>query len=138
MIKDVNMTELENYAELIKKGDPDFIEVKAYMWVGESQKRLEIKNMPQHEEIADFTKELIKSLHDYEIVSDHVPSRVVMCAKKKYKMEGKWKTWIDFKKFDELVNSGKEFSTEDFLLNTPQTGLSGKTTNEWYGREEHQ
>jgi len=132
MIKGENMVHPEKYAELINKGQSDFIEVKAYMHVGPSTQRLTKDNMPLHEEVVVFTKELIEHLDDYEIVSEHIPSRVVMLARKKYKIDGVWHTWIDFPKFDELyaefVKTGKEFTSDDYNLKTPQVGLSGKGT----------
>jgi len=130
LIKGLNDVELENYAKLIEKGNPDFIEVKAYMHVGESRERLKRENMPLHEDVVAFSKELLKYLPDYEIVSEHIPSRVVMLAKKKFKKNNKWYTWIDFKSFHKLALSGKDFSTNDYLLPTPQTGLSGKGTKD--------
>ncbi|PIN74000.1 4-demethylwyosine synthase TYW1 [Candidatus Woesearchaeota archaeon CG10_big_fil_rev_8_21_14_0_10_45_16] len=128
MIKNVNMMEPENYAKLIMKGSPDFIEVKAYMHVGPSQNRLSRENMPLHEEVVVFSKILEKNLPDYEIVSEHISSRVVMFAKKKWKKDGVWHTWIDFEKFAELSTSGKDFTADDYYKKTPQVGLSGKGT----------
>ncbi|MFW9779351.1 MAG: 4-demethylwyosine synthase TYW1 [Candidatus Heimdallarchaeota archaeon] len=128
MIKDLNMIEPQNYAHLIHKGDPDFIEVKAYMHVGASMKRLKRENMPLHEEIIEFAKSLLSYLPEYDIVSEHIPSRVVMLAKKNYKRGSEWYTWIDFPKFHELSQSGLTFTTEDFLRKTPTTGLSGYGT----------
>lgn len=128
MIKGVNDSSFEQYAELILRGDADFIEVKAYMHVGKSQERLSRSNMPLHEEIVGYSKKLLRYLPDYEIVSEHIPSRVVMFAKKKYFVDGKWKTWIDFPKWHELVNSGQDFDAMDYSINTPQVGLSGKGT----------
>lgn len=119
MIKGINMSSPEKYAELIKKASPDFIEVKSYMHVGASIKRLSKECMPSHEEVMKFSKELIKYLKDYEIVSEHIPSQVVMLAKKKFKINGVWNTWIDFEKYNELVNSKKQFTTNDYLKKTP-------------------
>jgi tRNA wybutosine-synthesizing protein 1 len=126
IIKDLNDKDAEGYAELIKKGNPDFIEVKAYMHVGPSRERLKIEAMPWHEDIVEFTKEIIKYLPDYKIVTEHIPSRVVMCARKDFKRNGRWYTWIDFDKWNQLVNSGKDFDKYDFLKETPQVGLSGR------------
>ncbi|MBS3169875.1 4-demethylwyosine synthase TYW1 [Candidatus Woesearchaeota archaeon] len=128
IIKKINDTSHQQYAEMIQKGSPDFIEVKAYMHVGPSTQRLTKGNMPLHEEIVVFSKALVKYLPEYEIVSEHIPSRVVMFAKKKYKKDGVWQTWIDFPKYDQLVNSGQEFTTDDYCKKTPQVGLSGKGT----------
>ena len=132
MIKGINMDHVDKYAELMKRGSPDFIEVKAYMHVGPAMQRLSKENMPLHEEVIVFSKKLVKLLPDYEIVSEHIASRVVMFAKKKYNVDGVWKTWIDFPKFHELyheyLKTGKEFTSDDYMLETPQVGLSGKGT----------
>lgn len=130
IIKGINDVEPENYAELIKTGNPDFLEIKGYMFVGESRERLQKENMPWHEEIVEFSKELIKYLPEYEIVSEHIPSRVVLLAKKKFKINDEWKTWIDFSKWHNLVNSNEEFTSLDFVKKTPQIGLSGRKIKE--------
>lgn len=126
LVKGVNDVEPENYAKLIEKGSPDFIEVKAYMFVGASRQRLKKENMPWHEEVVDFSKKLLEHLDEYEIVSEHIPSRVVLLAKKKFKIDGIWNTWIDFDKWHGLVNSEKDFDVLDFVRKTLQTGLSGR------------
>ena len=131
IIKGINDVEPESYAKLIMKGYPDFIETKSYMFVGASRQRLDMSNMPLHEDVVVFSKSLAKHLPDYEIVSDHLPSRAVMLAKKKLKKSGKWHTWIDFEKYRELALSGKEFSSDDYLKLTPKTGLSGKRTSDY-------
>ncbi|MFH1664138.1 MAG: hypothetical protein ABH986_05010 [archaeon] len=102
----------------MKKAEPDFIEVKAYMFVGESRKRLKQENMPSHKEVKEFTKKLKKFLPKYEIVSEHKPSRVVMMAKKSFKKKGKWFTWIDFVKWNKLVQGKKKFASKDYLSPT--------------------
>lgn len=128
VIKGVNDVMLDKYAELIQKGDPDFIEAKAYMHVGPAMGRMKKEMMPIHEEVVEFSKELAKLLPDYEIVSEHIGSRVIMFAKKKFKIDGRWHTWIDFPKYHELVMSGKEFGSLDYVKPTPKVGLSGKGT----------
>ncbi|MFH1408466.1 MAG: 4-demethylwyosine synthase TYW1 [Nanoarchaeota archaeon] len=128
MIKDVNMSHLKEYAELINRGKPDFIEIKAYMFVGASRQVLSKSNMPYHEDIVAFSKALMKHLPDYDLVSDHVPSRVVMLARKEYKKKGVWQTWIDFPRWGELVNNGEEFFAADYSCKTPTVGLTGTGT----------
>jgi len=95
IIKGINDVKPEKYAELIGRGNPDFVEVKAYMFIGASMERLEKKNMPDHQEVKDFAERILPHLSDYEFVSEHVPSRVVLLAKKSYRK----KTWIDFDGF---------------------------------------
>ncbi len=120
LIKNYNITNLKEYAELIKIGNPDFVEIKSYMHVGASKERHKREDMPEMKEVKEFTSELLKYLTEYEYVTDYPYSIVTMIAKKKYKIEGKWHTWIDFKKYEELAKSGKEFKTEDYLKETPQ------------------
>ena len=129
-IKGINDMHPEKYAELINKADPDFIEVKGYMHIGASRYRLTIAQMPWHEDVVEFSKQIETNLPEYEIVTEHVPSRVVMLAKKKYKKDNKWFTWIDFDKYHELVTNGKNFTTDDYLKPTPQVGLSGRITKQ--------
>ena len=126
IVKGLNYIDAKGYAKLIKKGRPDFIEVKAYMHVGASRERLKFEDMPWHEEVVEFTKEIIKYLPDYDIVTEHIPSRVVMCARTNFKKNNKWYTWIDFNKWQKLINSRENFDKYDFLKETPQTGLSGR------------
>lgn len=130
VIKSINDIEPEKYAELIMKGSPDFIEVKAYMHVGASRLRLKRENMPLHDEVTKFTKELIKYLPGYEMVSEHKPSRVWMLAKKKFKINGKWNTWIDFEKWNSLVNSDVEPKTMEYIKSTPQESGAEEKTEE--------
>ena len=105
VVKGVNDVEPENYAQLIRKGDFDFIEIKGYMHVGESQKRLPRSAMPDFAYVKEFGARVLEFLRgegmeDYEFASEHVPSDVILLSKKKYHK----KTWIDFNRFFELMN----------------------------------
>ncbi|USN45738.1 MAG: 4-demethylwyosine synthase TYW1 [Candidatus Woesearchaeota archaeon] len=120
LIKGINMIEPESYAKLLGRADPDFIEIKAYMWVGESRERLKKENMPFYEDVHAFAQDLKAVLPEYELVTDHKPSRVVLLAKKKFKKSDGWYTWIDFEKFFTLLQEGKEIIAEEFTKRTPQ------------------
>lgn len=80
MVKNWNMKSPEKYAELIKKANPDFIEVKGYMHVGESQQRLSRDCMPFHEEIREFAKKLSKE-SGYVYKDEQESSRVVLLSR---------------------------------------------------------
>ena len=129
-VKGINMCDLKGYKDLINRADPDFLEVKGFMLVGASTNRLEKQNMPFHEDIVAFSKALLKHLPEYEIVSEHISSRVILFAKKKFKIDDEWHTWINFPKFHQLVDERKEFTSMDYLKKTPQTGISGRGTVE--------
>jgi len=80
LVKGINMINPEGYAELIKKANPDFVELKAYMFVGHSQLRLEIKNMPFHEDIKEFAESITKSI-GWKIIAEKPESRVILLMK---------------------------------------------------------
>ena len=80
LIKGVNMFNSEGFAELIKIAEPDYIEVKAYMHLGFSRKRLPREAMPSHEEVMEFSEELAEHL-GYKVAGDVEISRVVLLSK---------------------------------------------------------
>ncbi|NIQ05289.1 MAG: 4-demethylwyosine synthase TYW1, partial [Candidatus Korarchaeota archaeon] len=47
-VRKLNMKKAEDYARLIEKADPTYIEPKAYMHIGYSRQRLDYENMPTH------------------------------------------------------------------------------------------
>ena len=128
VIKNINDSLYEKYAELIKRGKVDFIEIKSYMHVGPSQQRLSKSNMPLHEEVISFSKKIAPYLPEYTLMSEHIPSRVVLFAKNTYNKNGTWHTWIDFPKFIKLANNKQEINRHEYSKKTPQVGISGKGT----------
>ncbi len=89
LVRDLNMDDehIKNYAELIKKASPDFVEVKGFMSVGFARERLGYSRMPRHEEIAEFSNKLLKLLQKYKFLDDKMESRVVLLGKDKKKMK---------------------------------------------------
>jgi len=77
LVKGINMTDAEGYAKLIKIAKPKFVEVKAYMAVGFSRKRLGPSFMPTHSEVKAFAKQIGKYC-SYKIVDEKKNSRVVL------------------------------------------------------------
>jgi tRNA wybutosine-synthesizing protein 1 len=84
MIKGVNDREevLPDYAELFRKSKTDFIEVKAYMFLGLSRERLKEENMPFHTDVRDLSAKLVKHLKNYEIIDEDAKSRIVLFKRK--------------------------------------------------------
>lgn len=76
-VKGKNMLNPEEYAKLIEKANPTYIEVKAYMNVGYSRHRLTLDNMPDFSEIMDFANEIC-NYTGQSIVNDSYISRVVL------------------------------------------------------------
>jgi len=81
LVKDKNMILPEDYAKLILKYKPRWVEAKAYVWVGYSRNRLEIGNMPMHDFIMEFANKLSK-LTGYKIQKEKPESRVVLLGDK--------------------------------------------------------
>lgn len=77
---------VDEYAKLDMKAEPDFIECKAYMFVGYSRQRMNLENMPSHEKIKRFAEKL-SDLTGYEVAGEKKDSRVVVLAKDKSKMK---------------------------------------------------
>jgi tRNA wybutosine-synthesizing protein 1 len=111
LIRGINDSNHAEYAKLIKKGKPSFVEVKAYMHVGASRENLKLSNMPLIDEIMVFSKELAKYLPDYEVVASHKLSRVVLLKKKGIKQ------YINFRKFFDIANNKKSIYVNSYGSN---------------------
>jgi hypothetical protein len=68
-------------------------------------------------------------LFQYEMASEHEHSCCVLISDTKLKKDGKWHTWIDYPKFNQLVTefyeTGKTFSAEDYGAETPEWAVYG-------------
>lgn len=79
LVRHFNLKNPEKYAEIIRKAQPTYVEPKAYMHVGFSQRRLSFENMPTHTEIREFSQALADEL-GYNILDESVESRVVLLS----------------------------------------------------------
>jgi len=79
LVRHLNLGHPEQYAKLIKKANPTYVEPKAYMHVGFSRLRLNFDNMPTHAEIRDFALELAKET-SYNVLDEAPESRVVLLS----------------------------------------------------------
>lgn len=132
LVKCWNVDELQAYAKLVSLGSPDFIEVKGVTYCGESAaSNLTMANVPWHEEVVRFVRELVALLPDYEIACEHEHSNCLLIAHTKFKVDGEWWTWIDYSRFQELVQQYEEsggsraFTARDYMARTPQWALFG-------------
>jgi tRNA wybutosine-synthesizing protein 1 len=152
LVKSWNMNELENYVQLIECGLPgeivlphilffllcfsllDFIEIKAVTYCGKSDaSSLTMENVPWHQEVCLFGEEICKMIKarnicniNYSIATEHEHSCCILIAREdKFKVDNEWYTWIDYSKFQELIQeyylSGKSklFRSEDYRAKTP-------------------
>jgi tRNA wybutosine-synthesizing protein 1 len=79
LARGLNMERPEDYARIIARAEPDFVEVKSYMHLGRSRDRLTREAMPQHQEILQFTSALGEAL-GYELQADVPLSRVALLS----------------------------------------------------------
>lgn len=79
LARGLNLQRPEDYARLLAKDEPDFVEVKAYMHLGRSRTRLKREAMPEHREIFDFAKALGEAM-GYELAAEVPLSRVVLLS----------------------------------------------------------
>jgi tRNA wybutosine-synthesizing protein 1 len=80
LVRELNFPFAREYAQLVEKAQPWFVEPKAFMNVGASIYRLKQANMPSHSEIMGFSKELAEETG--YVVSDEQPeSRVALLCR---------------------------------------------------------
>jgi len=80
LVKGLNLKDAPGYAKLVEKAKSDFVEVKAYMHVGFARARLDMENMPLHQEIRAFAEELAQET-GYSISDESEQSRVLLLKK---------------------------------------------------------
>ncbi len=80
LVKGLNVKDAEKYARLIQKANPDFVEAKGYMHIGESTKRLPREAMPAHWEVLEFAGKLAAET-GYQLKADAEESRVVLLTR---------------------------------------------------------
>ncbi|KAF1810358.1 hypothetical protein P152DRAFT_460470 [Eremomyces bilateralis CBS 781.70] len=130
LVKGFNIEdEAEGYADLVEKGLPCFVEIKGVTYCGTSTSAsagLTMQNVPFYEEVTEFVVQLNAALErrglKYGIAAEHAHSCCVLLASTRFHIDGKWHSTIDYDKFFECLESGKEFGPEDYI---------GPPTPEW-------
>lgn len=132
LVKGWNAEEIDNYAQLVSLGKPDFIEIKGVTYCGTSKaSKMTMENVPWHEEVIHFVQQMGAKLGDYSISCEHEHSNCLLLTHKKFMINGQWHTWIDYPKFHELyrkfdASGGKsKFSAVDYMAPTPSWALFG-------------
>ena len=143
LVKEFNTEEVAEYVELIARGQPDFIEIKGVTFCGYSgASPLSMANVPFHTEVIRFAEALCQMLPEerYAIACEHAHSCSILIVNKRFFIDGKWHTWIDYDKFQELVHAGRtDFEGLDYAKETPAWALFGSeeagfapTDTRWY------
>lgn len=134
LVKGFNIDdEAEGYADLVERGLPCFVEVKGVTYCGTSTSKgagLSMQNVPFYEEVCAFVEALNAALArrglGYGIAAEHAHSCCILLASDRFRSpEGRWKSVIDYQRFFELLESGKEFAPEDYCKETQEWALYG-------------
>ncbi|KAL1189408.1 S-adenosyl-L-methionine-dependent tRNA 4-demethylwyosine synthase [Cardamine amara subsp. amara] len=128
LVKGWNTEELDAYFNLFSIGKPDFIEIKGVTYCGTSAtSKMTMENVPWHADVKAFSEALaLKSKGEYEVACEHAHSCCVLLGRTdKFKVNGKWFTWIDYEKFHDLVASGEPFTSSDYMAETPSWAVYG-------------
>jgi tRNA wybutosine-synthesizing protein 1 len=133
LVKGFNVEEeVEGYAVLVQKGLPCFVEVKGVTYCGTSSSAgagLTMQIVPFYEEVVEFVEALDAALArrglEYGIASEHAHSCCILLASKRFLINGKWNTIMDYDRFFNLLESEDAFGPENCCLPTPEWALWG-------------
>ena len=89
LIRELNTKneEIKEFARLLRIGNPHFIEIKSYMHLGYSRKRLNAEHMLKHDEIRKWSLKLLEYLPNFEFMDEQVDSRIVVLQNKERYVE---------------------------------------------------
>jgi tRNA wybutosine-synthesizing protein 1 len=86
-----NLQFVNEFAEMMLQGNPHFVELKSYMHIGMSTKRLKENNMLDMGEIQRFSSELCEKIPGFSIMDESEISRIVVLQNQKRYID----RWID-------------------------------------------
>ena len=69
---------IEEFADLLRRANPHFIEIKSYMHIGMSTQRLENSDMLEMDEIRSYSHLLCQSLDTFSLMDESEISRIVV------------------------------------------------------------
>jgi tRNA wybutosine-synthesizing protein 1 len=88
LVKDLNMSDedVEEFAKLVEKAEPMFVEIKGFMSVGFARERLGYDRMPDNKEMKEFVEKLSEKT-GLNILDSHEFSRAWVLGKDKEKLK---------------------------------------------------
>ncbi|KAJ1551487.1 S-adenosyl-L-methionine-dependent tRNA 4-demethylwyosine synthase [Cladochytrium tenue] len=113
LVKGFNAEEVEGYAQMVRRGRPDFVEIKGVTFCGFGDASpLSLSNVPFHEEVVAFAAALAAQLDDdYAIACEHEHSCSVLIANRRFHIDGQWHTWINYSRFRDLAAAARAAAT---------------------------
>ncbi len=84
LIKGLNDSKesIDEFAQILETVRPDFVEVKSYMWLGFSRKRLKEENTPSFDYTKSFSVSLLEKMPSFKFESEKESSRIVLLKRK--------------------------------------------------------
>lgn len=134
LVKGFNMSESDvgGYANLVERGLPALIEIKGATYCGSSEGNgnpLTMQNIPFYEECVSFVKKLDSELNNrglsYGLAAEHSHSCCFLIASRKFYINDKWFTHIDYDRFFRLLESKQSFDKMDYISETPEWAYFG-------------
>ena len=138
LVKGSNMSNIDQYVELVDIARPTLIEIKGVTFCGSNSganKDMSMKSVPFHDEVIAFSQSFSDSLQraglmEYSLACEHEHSCSILIAHHELKDDqGRWNTWIDYDKFTECIrayySTGQTFTTRDYMALTPSWALFG-------------
>lgn len=132
LLRGENMASPAQWAQLLHRARPDFIEVKGVTMAGLFKKTaLGMMNMPTHLEVKDFAQQLCEKMVGYQLACEHEHSNSALIASELFCGDSRsgawktWKTWIDFEGFADAMAEGRTLEALDYTAVTPSWALLG-------------
>ncbi|RDA82962.1 hypothetical protein CP532_0874 [Ophiocordyceps camponoti-leonardi (nom. inval.)] len=137
LVKGFNIDdEVEGYARLVERGLPCFVEIKGVTYCGTSTSAnagISMSNVPFYWEVCDFVRALDKRLAQlglaYGVAAEHAHSCCVLLASERFRVDGVWRTHIDYDRFFDLLEErgpDGDWTPEDYMgAPTPEWALWG-------------
>lgn len=126
LLRGENMAGPAEWAQVLQRARPNFIEVKGVTMAGLFQKTgLGTMNMPTHLEVKDFAQQLCEEMTGYQLACEHEHSNSALVASEAFRSDENWKTWIDFEGFADAMAQGETLSALEYTAATPSWALLG-------------
>ncbi len=90
---------VDEFAEMMKEGDPHFIELKSYMHIGMSTQRLDQEHMLEIDEVRDFSDRLCIKMPNFAKMDESEISRIVVLQNENRYVDRWIRSYFDEKQF---------------------------------------
>ena len=125
-----NTQQLSKYVELVRRGRPDFVEVKGVTYCGDSKASPldDQATAPSTPRCAPTARRWPTSWGTSTSSRPSTRTRTSCSSRtSRSRSTAQWHTWIDYDKFAALATAGKPFGSMDYLAPTPEWAVYRRT-----------